>query len=98
MAPAAWAKLTLSLKKQVPRWISAKAPVSDPAGSAAQACPLSPKVVTSLTCAVRGEAIFGPSPNNLLKLWPALWTFITVPGVTPTNNAAERALRGPEFQ
>jgi transposase len=33
--------------------------------------------------------------NNLLKLWPALWTFITVPGVTPTNNAAGRALRGP---
>jgi transposase len=33
--------------------------------------------------------------TNLLKLWPALWTFITVPGVTPTNNAAERALRGP---
>ena len=33
--------------------------------------------------------------NNLLKLWPALWTFTTVPGVTPTNNAAERALRGP---
>lgn len=33
--------------------------------------------------------------NNLLKLWPALWTFITSPGVTPTNNAAERSLRGP---
>lgn len=33
--------------------------------------------------------------TNLLKLWPALWTFITVPDVTPTNNAAERALRGP---
>src|ERR1035441_4199073 len=33
--------------------------------------------------------------NNLLKLWPALWTFLTVPGVTPTNNAAKRALRGP---
>jgi len=33
--------------------------------------------------------------NNLLKIWPALWTFITVPAVTPTNNAAERALRGP---
>jgi transposase len=33
--------------------------------------------------------------NNLLKLWPALWTFLTIPGVTPTNNAAERALRGP---
>ena len=29
----------------------------------------------------------------LLKLAPALWTFIDVPGVEPTNNAAERALR-----
>ena len=33
--------------------------------------------------------------NNLLKIWPALWTFISVPGVEPTNNSAERALRGP---
>jgi transposase len=32
--------------------------------------------------------------KNLLKLWPALWTFTTVPGVDPTNNAAERGLRG----
>jgi hypothetical protein len=31
--------------------------------------------------------------ENLLKLEPALWTFVTVPGVEPTNNAAERALR-----
>ena len=29
----------------------------------------------------------------LLKLEPALWTFTTVPGVEPTNNAAERPLR-----
>jgi transposase len=33
--------------------------------------------------------------NNLLKVWPALWTFTTVQGVEPTNNPAERALRGP---
>jgi transposase len=33
--------------------------------------------------------------NNLLKIWAALWTFVTTPGVTPTNNAAERSLRGP---
>jgi transposase len=33
--------------------------------------------------------------NNLLKIWPALWTFATVEGVQPTNNAAERSLRGP---
>jgi Transposase IS66 family len=31
--------------------------------------------------------------KNLLKLWPALWTFADVPGVEPTNNAAERGLR-----
>ena len=31
---------------------------------------------------------------NVLKLWPALWGFITNPGVQPTNNAAEQALRG----
>jgi transposase len=33
--------------------------------------------------------------NKLLRIWPALWTFLTVEGVQPTNNAAERALRGP---
>jgi transposase len=32
--------------------------------------------------------------RNLLKAWPALWTFATRPGVTPTNNHAERGLRG----
>ena len=33
--------------------------------------------------------------NNLLKVWPALWTFTIIDGVEPTNNPAERALRGP---
>jgi transposase len=32
--------------------------------------------------------------RNLLKAWPALWTFTDRPGVEPTNNHAERALRG----
>jgi transposase len=31
--------------------------------------------------------------RNLLKAWPALWTFAAIPGVQPTNNHAERALR-----
>jgi len=30
----------------------------------------------------------------LLKIWPALWTFANHPDVQPTNNHAERALRG----
>src|SRR5450756_873228 len=32
--------------------------------------------------------------GNLLKRWPALWSFASVPGVEPTNNHAERGLRG----
>ena len=32
--------------------------------------------------------------DALLKLWPALSTPTTVPGVEPTNNHAERGLRG----
>jgi len=31
--------------------------------------------------------------NRLLRTLPTLFTFLTVPGVPPTNNAAERALR-----
>jgi transposase len=31
--------------------------------------------------------------THLLELEPALWTFVRVVGVEPTNNAAERALR-----
>jgi transposase len=31
--------------------------------------------------------------QDLLKLFPALWTFVRVEGVEPTNNAAERAIR-----
>ena len=32
--------------------------------------------------------------RNLLKAWPSLWTFAAIPGVQPTNNHAERPLRG----
>ena len=31
--------------------------------------------------------------RQLLKVEPAVWTFVYTPGVDPTNNAAERALR-----
>jgi len=37
--------------------------------------------------------VAGALCGNLLDSWPALWTFAHVPGVEPTNNAAERALR-----
>ena len=32
--------------------------------------------------------------RNLLKIWPALWTFADHREIEPTNNHAERALRG----
>jgi transposase len=32
--------------------------------------------------------------KNLIKAWSALWTFATHDGVEPTNNHAERSLRG----
>lgn len=31
--------------------------------------------------------------QQLLKVEPALWLFVTVEGVEPTNNAAEQAIR-----
>jgi transposase len=31
--------------------------------------------------------------RELLKVEPALWTFVRVPGIEPTNTAAERGLR-----
>lgn len=31
--------------------------------------------------------------HDLLMHWPSLWTFVTTPGVEPTNNTAERAIR-----
>lgn len=36
--------------------------------------------------------------SGLLRLWPALWTFLGTEGVQPTSNAAERALRKPVIQ
>ncbi len=41
----------------------------------------------------RGDAKTAATCRDLLALAPALWTFIDLPGVEPTNNAAERALR-----
>ncbi len=32
--------------------------------------------------------------RNLLKICPALWTFSEIEGIEPTNNRAERGLRG----
>lgn len=40
-----------------------------------------------------GHPVVQPLCRDLLAVWPALWTFVVVEGVEPTNNAAEQALR-----
>jgi transposase len=65
---------------------------------AVEMTPIQTELHTLLEHAANGSTrhrLFRRFANNLLKIWRALWTFITIPGVTPTNNAAERSLRGP---
>jgi len=56
--------------------------------------PLMARVSTLLQEGVAGaDAKAQGTCRNLLKLEPALWTFVWEPGVEPTNNCAERPLR-----
>jgi transposase len=56
--------------------------------------PLMARVSTLLQDGVTGaDAKTQGTCRNLLKLEPALWTFVWEPGVEPTNNCAERPLR-----
>jgi transposase len=63
----------------------------------AQTAPLQDKLRTLLEHAARKSPrtkYHRQFANNLLKRWPALSTFSHTPGVEPTNNHAERGLRG----
>ncbi|MDF5733393.1 MAG: transposase, partial [Rhizonema sp. PD38] len=59
--------------------------------------PLAKTVRTCEPVAVDGfpgiSKLANPKGRQLLKVEPALWLFVTVEGVEPTNNAAERAIR-----
>lgn len=47
-----------------------------------------------LECGAKGDELkVAGKCREILKLWPALWTFAHVEGVEPTNNPAERAIR-----
>lgn len=64
---------------------------------AALAAALEPAQVAMTQVLTEGAATAHPVAQSLcrslLALEPALWTFVRVPGVEPTNNAAEQALR-----
>src|SRR6266540_3138486 len=63
----------------------------------AQTAPLQDKLRTLLEHAARKSPrtkYHRQFAKNLLNRWPALWTFTHTPCVEPTNNHAERGLRG----
>jgi transposase len=63
----------------------------------ARIAPLQTKLQTQLEHASRKSTktkYHRQFARNLLKRWPALWTFSHTDGVEPTNNRAERGLRG----
>jgi len=69
----------------------------DRAGLQARIQPLQTKLRGELEHASRKSPrtkYHGRFARNLLKRWPALWTFTHTEGVQPTNNHAERGLRG----
>lgn len=58
--------------------------------------PIQRRLRSALEAGAAAEHLCSRTANtcaNVLKLWPALWGFIDHPGVEPTNNAAEQALR-----
>ena len=62
----------------------------------AQIAPLQPRLRKLLEHAARTSPrtkYHRQFAKNLLKRWPALWTFAHADGVEPTNNHAERGLR-----
>jgi transposase len=82
------------LERLFAAWHQARA---DPVARARLPVTLAPLQAEFRTLLEEGAASESPKAAGLcralLKLWPALWTFVTVPGVEPTNNAAERAIR-----
>jgi transposase len=85
----------LAIEAEVFRhWHRYRAGELDRAGLQAALAP----VQAAMTEALRAGATTGhPVAQSLCRalqgLEPALWTFVTVPGVEPTNNRAEQALR-----
>jgi transposase len=77
-------------------WASYRAD-ADRARLQAQTAPLQQKLRQLLEHAARKSSrtkYHRQFAKNLLNRWPALWTFTHTDGVEPTNNHAERGLRG----
>lgn len=90
-----WGKEAVGVVEKVfTAWYRFKGGTTDRAGLQAEMAPLRTHLQTLWASGeklpswmVRGFC------HELAKLEPALWTFVTLDGVEPTNNAAERSLR-----
>lgn len=94
-AVGAWATEVLGQVREVFRhWHAYQAGTLDRAGLQAALAPVQSEVRRLLE-AEGAQALpqAAALSRELLAVWPALWTFVQVPGVEPTNNRAERALR-----
>jgi transposase len=75
-------------------WHRFQAGAIDRATLQAELAPVRLKLHALLLAGAQGEhAKAAGRCAELLHLWPALWSFARYPGVEPTNNAAEQALR-----
>jgi len=88
-----WGRAALAQEHELFRlWHRFRVGELDRAGLQREAAPIQAR----LRALLEVGAQLGPPRGfcrELLRLWPALWTFLEVAGVEPTNNAAERALR-----
>lgn len=92
---SAWATAVLTDAGRIfTHWHAFRTGAMDRAGLQQALIPVQTAIRTALEQGqqIAWHRIQGMS-SELLAHWPALWTFVTVPGVEPTNNAAERALR-----
>jgi transposase len=95
MPESAWATGLLDqIDALFAAWYAFRNGTTDRAGLQQAIQPIQQAIRTALDTgrAARWYKISGLS-QELLTWWEALWTFVTHPGVEPTNNAAERALR-----
>lgn len=75
-------------------WHAFRVGACDRSGLAKQMRPVQSAVRAALQWGVAsGEPQFQRFCQNLLNRWDALWTFVRVDGVEPTNNLAERTVR-----
>ena len=94
-ATTGWGKEALALTEQVfVAWHRFREGSCDRSGLQAELQPVQAKLQALLERGVelRSDKTQALS-RELLALWPALWTFVSVAGVEPTNNVAEQALR-----